>query len=141
MGYRQPVRVSLAHYGLLWLGYHLGHLRSRTRPAEETVRGAALRICGAATATASFVLAGVDRVRPRPLGDGALLLLAALTGIGALAVAGPLGIALAHWMMTSPDAAPPMGAVVVVGVALLGLLYLVFASKGGRRVSRENADG
>lgn len=130
LGYREPLRVGWAQYGRLWLDHHTNHLLKETLPVSEVVNGAAAEIRWIAALTASSMAVRIDRMRPRPWSDRKLLWVILVTGIGALAVAGVLGFALSQWMMTrTADLLPAAGGAVAVGVVLLMLMYLVFASK------------
>lgn len=83
-------------------------------------------------------LSRIDHARPEPWGDRKLLVFVAVIAVGALVVALVLGMGMARWAMTSSDAMlfAAVGAL-AVGLALLPLAYLVFASKQRRRLSTD----
>ncbi|WP_148046328.1 hypothetical protein [Halostreptopolyspora alba] len=81
--------------------------------------------------TASAVTERVERSRPSPPSDRGLVWLLLAISVGAVAVASVLGVALSEWAMSrTGDVLPAAGGAVAVGAAFLGLMFLVFASKG-----------
>lgn len=78
--------------------------------------------------------ARVDHARPEPWSDRKLLLSAAVLAVCALAVAVVLGVGMARWAATTSDPLPFAAAgALAVGLVLLPLAYLVFASRPGGR--------
>ncbi|GAA3728334.1 hypothetical protein [Salinactinospora qingdaonensis] len=141
VGYRRPLHLGWARYGQLWLEYHGSHLWERTRPAVAVVGGATWEVRSLITVNLHAAAMAFDRIRPRPLGDTALLALAAVIGAMALAVAAVLGRALSKWIMApSEDVILAGGGAIAIGVALLGLGFLVFCSKNRHRDRRAQAE-
>ncbi|MBB6171306.1 hypothetical protein HNR23_001366 [Nocardiopsis mwathae] len=104
------------------------------RPGWRALTSAAAEVRWVVLLTALDTAARMERVRPHPWTDGKLLTALTVTAIGALSVAVLLGISLAEWWAdTSRDLLPAAGGALVVGAALLTLLFLVFASTGPNR--------
>lgn len=135
VGYRQqPLHVGWTRYLRLWLDHHADHLREEMRPGWRALTSAAAEVRWVVLLTALDTAARMERVRPHPWTDGKLLTALTVTAIGALSVAVLLGISLAEWWAdTSRDLLPAAGGALVVGAALLTLLFLVFASTGPNR--------
>lgn len=92
-----------------------------------------------AALTTSAVTKCVERSRPNPPSERGLVWLLLAISVGAVAVASVLGVALSEWAMSrTGDVLPAAGGAVAVGAAFLGLMFLVFASRG--RDSRTEAD-
>jgi hypothetical protein len=104
------------------------------------VAAAAGEVRWAAELSARATTAGIARSRPEPWTDRGLLVLAGAIAVGALALAVFLGFGVAEWAMTEPYNPLFTGAgALAVGLALLPLGYLVFASKrGGGRNRTDN---
>lgn len=122
--------MGWAQYARLWLDYHTIRVREGVRPAGRAVTDIAAEVRWVVTLTTSAVARRVESNRPRPLSDHGLLWLMVAIGMGALAVAFVLGLALSEWAMgRTGDVLPAAGGAVAVGAAFLGLMFLVFASR------------
>lgn len=81
----------------------------------------------AASATISRV---ASRIRPRPLGDGAVVAILGVVTLAMLAVSITMAFALSAWLRTSPgDVLLAAGSAVTVGILFMVVMFLVFASK------------
>ncbi len=133
---RRPLRVGRIRYGLWWIDQSTAGARSRARAVTGGAATVGRELRWAAELSVRSTLAGIDHVRPEPWGDRKLLVFVTVIAVGALAVALVLGVGMAHWAMTSSDAMIFAAAgALAVGLTLLPLAYLVFASKRRRRLS------
>lgn len=131
---RRPLRVGRIRYGLWWVDQATAGARSWlwAMAAEAGAVGRELR--WAAELSVRATVTRVDRARPAPWSDRGLLLLATAFAVCSVALAVLLGFGMARWAMTASGFLPfvAVGAL-VVGVMLLLLVYLVFASRRGCR--------
>lgn len=135
---RRPLRVGRIRYGLWWIDQSTAGARSRARAVTGGAATVGRELRWATELSVRSTLAGIDHARPEPWGDRKLLVFVAVIAVGALAVALVLGMGMAQWAMTSSDAMLFAAAgALAVGLALLPLAYLVFASKRRRRLSAE----
>lgn len=141
LGHRQPLRVGRLLYWRLWLGHCLDRLGAELRPAWQRLADGCRAVVAPLRWLAVASARVVDRVRPRPLTDEGLLVLVAVLALGTLALAAGLGYGVAHWMLTVPQDVLVAGVAVVVGVALLALMFLVFGARRDRRPRRSAARG
>ncbi|PDP84444.1 hypothetical protein CQJ94_27610 [Glycomyces fuscus] len=121
-------------YGLWWLDQNTTGARSLmgTVAAGAATTGRELRWAVELSVRSALVRA--DRARPGPWSERTLLFAAAAVAVCALAVAILLGFGMARWAMTAPDSLPFAAAgALAVGLVLLPLAYLVFASRRGGR--------
>lgn len=129
---RRPLRVGRIRYGLWWLDQVTAGARVRARAASAGVATVAGEVRWAAELSARATVAGIARARPEPWTDRGLLALAGAIAVGAVALAVFLGFGMAQWAMTEPES-PFFAAAgaLAVGLAILPLGYLVFASRRG----------
>ncbi|TQN31892.1 hypothetical protein FHX37_1813 [Haloactinospora alba] len=134
LGSRQPIRVGRTLYCRLWLAHHTFRIRSEARLSWKVISTTVNATTTRVRTAANLAESRIERARPQPMTDKKLFWVLATFAAGALAVALLLGIALSEWMMTrSQDLLPAAGGAVLLGSAILALIYLVFASKKSRR--------
>ncbi|WP_159943828.1 MULTISPECIES: hypothetical protein [unclassified Nocardiopsis] len=120
-------------YGLWWLDQATAGTRSRALAAAAAAATVGRELRWAAELSVRATVVRIDRARPAPLNDQTLLLLAAAVAVCALAVSVVLGFGMARWAMTASGSLPFVAAgALAVGLVLLPLAYLVFASRRGR---------
>ncbi|OKI17177.1 hypothetical protein A6A08_07970 [Nocardiopsis sp. TSRI0078] len=119
-------------YGLWWLDQSTAGVRSRMRAVAGGAAVAGRELRWATELSVRATVAQLDHARPGPWSDRRLLLCATVLAVVALAVALLLGFGVARWVMTASDSLPFAAAgALAVGLVLLPLVYLVFASKRG----------
>jgi hypothetical protein len=129
---RRPLRVGRIRYGLWWLDQTTAGARSRIRAVTDGVVLAGREVRWATELSVRTTVSQIDYARPGPWSDRRLLLCATALAVGALAVALVLGFGVAHWVMTESGSLPFAAAgALAVGLVLLPLAYLVFASRRG----------
>lgn len=128
-------------YGLWRLDQATTGARSRMRVVGDGAATVGRELRWAAELSLRSTVAGIEYARPEPWGDRKLFGLVTAIAVGALVVAVVLGMGMAQWAMTSSSAMffAAAGAV-AVGLTLLPLSYLVFASRRGRVRSEEAED-
>lgn len=131
---RRPLRVGRIRYGLWWLDQNTTGARSLVRTVADGAATTGRELRWAAELSVRSTAVRVGRTRPGPWSERTLLLAAAAVAVCALAVALVLGVGMARWAMTASDSLPFAAAgALAVGLVLLPLAYLVFASKRGGR--------
>ncbi|WP_223830425.1 hypothetical protein [Nocardiopsis quinghaiensis] len=131
---RRPLRVGRIRYGLWWLDQTTAGTRSRIRAAADEAAAVGRELRWAAELSVRTTVVRIGHARPEPWSDRRLLLCATVLAVCALAVALLLGVGMARWAMTESDSLPFAAAgALAVGLVLLPLVYLVFASRRGGR--------
>ncbi|OLT29984.1 hypothetical protein BJF83_09915 [Nocardiopsis sp. CNR-923] len=117
-------------YGLWWLDQVTAGVRARSGSVAASAAAAGRELRWATVLSARVAAARIDAARPEPWDDGKLLAFVAVVAACALAVALVLGLGIARWAMTAAGSLPFAAAgAVAVGLVLLVLTYLVFASR------------
>lgn len=131
---RRPLRVGRIRYGLWWLDQNTTGARSLMRTAADGAATMGRELRWAAELSVRSTVVPAVRARPGPWSERTLLLAATAVAVCALAVAIVLGFGMARWAMTASDSLPFAAAgALAVGLVLLPLAYLVFASERGGR--------
>ncbi|WP_017610411.1 hypothetical protein [Nocardiopsis xinjiangensis] len=131
---KQPLRVGRVRYGLWLLEEAAAGARSRVRAVVDGTATAGRELRWAAELSARATTAHIDHVRPEPLGDRRLLGLMAAIAVAALGVSFVLGVGVAQWLMTAENSMVFAAAgSLAIGLAVLSLAFLVFASRRRRR--------
>ncbi|QUX31719.1 hypothetical protein KGD83_11455 [Nocardiopsis akebiae] len=121
-------------YGLWWLDQNTAGARSLVRTVTDGAATTGRELRWAAELSVRSAVVRADRARPEPWSERTLLFAAAAVAVCALAVALVLGVGMSRWAMTASDSLPFAAAgALAVGLVLLPLAYLVFASRRGGR--------
>ncbi|WP_285731212.1 hypothetical protein [Nocardiopsis sp. ATB16-24] len=131
---RRPLRVGRVRYGLWWIDQATTGARSWPRVVAAEVGAVGRELRWAAELSVRATVTRIGLARPEPWSDRGLLLLATAIAVCSVGLAVLLGFGMARWAMTASGFLPfvAVGAL-VVGVMLLLLVYLVFASRRGCR--------
>ena len=131
---RGPLRVGRFRYGMWWLDQATTGVRARARTVSGSVVTVGRELRWATELSVRATTAGVYQARPKPWSERKLLASVLMVAVCAVAVALVLGFGMARWAMTESDSLlfAAVGAL-AVGLVLLPLAYLVFASKRGGR--------
>lgn len=130
---KQPLRVGRIRYGLWLLEEATAGARTRARAVVDGTATAGRELRWAAELSARATTALIGHVRPEPLGDRRLLGLMAIIAVAALGIALVLGIGVSQWLMTAENSMVFAAAgALAVGLAVLSLAFLVFASRRRR---------
>lgn len=130
---KQPLRVGRIRYGLWWLEEATAGARARVRAVADGTATAGRELRWAAELSVRAATVQIDHVRPEPMNDNRLLKLMAVLAFAALGIAVVLGIGVSQWLMTAENSMVFAAAgALAVGLAVLALAFLVFASRRGR---------
>ncbi|QVQ52431.1 hypothetical protein J4H86_00775 [Spiractinospora alimapuensis] len=109
----------------LWNASRTTILRAARAGRDSSARGRAVARSAASTMTRL-----ASRIRPRPLGDGAVVAVLGVVTLAMLAVSLTMAFVLSAWLRTSPgDVLLAAGSAVTVGILFMVVMFLVFASK------------
>lgn len=131
---RRPLRVGRIRYGLWLIDQITAGAQARMRAVAGGAATVGRELRWATVLSVRVTAVGIDRARPEPWSERRLLFSATAVAVCALVVALVLGLGMARWMMTASNSLPFAAAgALAVGLVLLPLTYLVFASKRGGR--------
>ncbi|MEV2277313.1 hypothetical protein AB0I72_17180 [Nocardiopsis sp. NPDC049922] len=117
-------------YGLWWLDQATAGVRAWPGSVAAGAATVGRELRWATELGARVAVARIDAARPEPWNDGKLLAFVTVVAACALAVALVLGLGVARWAMTASGSLPFAAAgAIAVGLVLLVLTYLVFASR------------
>lgn len=127
---KQPLRVGRIRYGLWLLEETTAGARTRVRAVVDGTATAGRELRWAAELSARATTALIAHVRPEPFDDRRLFGLMAIIAVAALGIALVLGIGVSQWLMTAENSmAFAAAGSLAVGLAVLSLAFLVFASR------------
>lgn len=127
---KEPLRVGRVRYGLWLLEENTAGARTRARVVIDGTAAAGRELRWAAELSARAMTAHIDHARPEPLDDRGLFGLMVIIAVASLGTALVLGIGVSQWLMTAANSMVFAAAgSLAVGLAVLSLAFLVFASR------------